>query len=100
MWIDPSHFRRVKGCPHGLGRLRVNPLCEEFKLFLTYSNLLDYHRPITTESTIMIQPYAARRFRRRKKTKRITISGDLVFRLFLANAKPGDRYGARFPLDC
>jgi hypothetical protein len=47
----------------------------------------------------MIQPYAARRFKRRRKAKRITIQGDLLFRLFLANAKPGDRYGARFLLD-
>jgi hypothetical protein len=42
----------------------------------------------------MIQPYSARRFKRRKKANNITIKGDDVLRLLSASARPGDRQGA------
>ena len=47
----------------------------------------------------MIQPYPNPWFRRGKKKKCIAISGDLLFRLFVANAKPGEEYSARFFID-
>ena len=58
-----------------------------------YCTLRMYRRSITRRSKILIQPYRTGWFNTRRKSKRITIPGDVVFRLCSATTRPGDRHG-------
>lgn len=56
-------------------------------------------RLITTESRLIIQPYAACPFKLRKKAESIIIQGDVVLHLLSASTISGDIYGAYTLID-
>src|SRR6266850_2173567 len=58
-----------------------------------YRTLRMYRRSITRRSKILIQPYRTGWFNTRRKSKRITIPGDVVFQLCSATTRPGDGHG-------
>jgi len=60
---------------------------------LQYCTLRMYRRSITRRSKISIQPYRTGWFNTRRKRKRITIPGDVVFRHCSATTRPGDGHG-------
>ena len=59
-----------------------------------YCTLRMYRRSITRQSKISIQPYKTGWFNTRRKSKCITIPGDVVFRFCSASTGPGHGHGA------
>jgi hypothetical protein len=72
----------------------------ELPVWLQRCTLRMYRRSITRQSQILIQPYRTGWFNSRRKRKRITIPGDVVFRLCSATTRPGDKHGTCTLIDC